>query len=160
MALDFIISIFPLVSLSVCLIPSVYLSFDFSLCLSVCLSSLCLSVHLPLFSHLTGAHRAPITVQHPDLPTVLDLAVMDTVPSAVVPVGAPAVIASVQVEAHCVVGTGVPPRLAFINICREHKKDDIIHMLSAGNTVYTQLVEMAVFFFFFFCYNKHHNFRL
>lgn len=160
MALDFIISIFPLVSLSVCLIPSVYLSFDFFLCLSVCLSSLCLSVHLPLFSHLTGAHRAPITVQHPDLPTVLDLAVMDTVPSAVVPVGAPAVIASVQVEAHCVVGTGVPPRLAFINICREHKKDDIIHMLSAGNTVYTQLMEMAMFFFFFFCYNKHHNFRL
>lgn len=76
----------------------------------------------PCVSHLAGAHRAPITVQHPDLPTVLDLVVMDTVAGAVVPVGAPAVIASFQVEAHCVVGTGVPPRLAFINICREHKK--------------------------------------
>ena len=71
----------------------------------------------PSVSHLTGAHGAPIAVQHPDLPTVLNLVVMDTVAGAVVPVGAPAVVASVQVEAHCVVGTGVPPRLAFINVC-------------------------------------------
>ena len=63
---------------------------------------------------------------------MLDLVVMDTVAGAVMPVGAPAVITSVQVEAHRVVGTGVPPRLAFINICREHKQDDIIHMLRAG----------------------------
>lgn len=76
----------------------------------------------PTVSYLTGAHGAPITVQHPDLPTVLDLVVMDTVTGAVVAVGAPAVVASLQVEAHRVVGTGVPPRLAFINICREHKK--------------------------------------
>lgn len=61
---------------------------------------------------------------------------MDTVTGAVVPVGAPAVIASLQVEAHRVVGTGVPPRLAFINVCRECKKDDIIHMLGTDNTVY------------------------
>lgn len=72
--------------------------------------------------YLAGAHRAPIAVQHPDLPTVLDLVVMDTVASAVMPVGAPTVVPSLQVEAHCVVGTGVPPCLAFINICREHKK--------------------------------------
>lgn len=68
-------------------------------------------------SYLAGAHRAPITVQHPDLPAVLDLVVVDTVSSAVVPVGTSAVIASLQVETHRVVGTGVPPRLAFINIC-------------------------------------------
>lgn len=65
---------------------------------------------------LAGAHGAPIAVQHPDLPTVLDLVVMDTVTGAVVAVRAPAVVASVQVEAHGVVGTGVPPRFAFINI--------------------------------------------
>lgn len=90
--------------------------------------------------YLAGAHRAPITVQHPDLPAVLDLVVMDTVAGAVVPVGAPTVIASFQVEAHCVVGTGVPSCLAFINICREYKKHDIIHMLCADNS----------FFFLFF----------
>lgn len=61
---------------------------------------------------------------------------MNTVSGAVVPVGTPAVVASLEVEAHCVVGTGVPPRLAFINICGSTKKDDIIHMLSAGDTVY------------------------
>lgn len=99
--------------------------------------SLCMSqpVH-----YLAGAHRAPIAVQHPDLPAVLDLVVMDTVAGAVVPVGAPTVIASFQVEAHCVVGTGVPSCLAFINICREYKKHDIIHMLCADNS----------FFFLFF----------
>lgn len=70
-------------------------------------------------SYLAGAHRAPITVQHPDLPTVLDLVVMDTVAGAVVSVGTAAVVASLQVEAHRVVGAGVPPRLAFINICSE-----------------------------------------
>lgn len=80
---------------------------------------------------------------------MLDLVVMDTVAGAVVPMGAPTVIASLQVEAHCVVGTGVPPRLAFINICGEHKKDDIIHMLSAGNTVYAWLVEMGICFFYY-----------
>lgn len=85
-------------------------------------------------SYLTGAHRAPITVQHPDLPTVLDLVVMDTVAGAIVPVGAPAVIASLQVEAHCVVGTGVPPRLAFINICREHNKKMTSYICSAQVT--------------------------
>lgn len=75
--------------------------------------------HHPAAHHLAslaGAHRAPIAVQHPDLPTVLDLVVMDTVTGAVVAVGAPTVIASLQVEADCVVGTGVPSCLAFINI--------------------------------------------
>lgn len=69
-------------------------------------------------SHLTGADRAAIAVQHPDLPAVLDLAVVDAVPGAVVPVGTAAVVASVQVKAHRVVGAGVPPSLAFVNIWR------------------------------------------
>jgi len=91
-----------------------------------------LHAHRPSVPYLAGAHGAPIAVQHPDLPTVLDLVVMDTVTGAVVAVRAPAVVASVQVEAHGVVGTGVPPRFAFINICRERNtNDDIIHMLSA-----------------------------
>lgn len=78
-----------------------------------------LSFHPPAsVSHLTGADRAAITVQDPDLPAVLDLAVVDAVPGAVVSVGTAAVVASVQVEAHRVVGAGVPPRLAFVNICR------------------------------------------
>lgn len=73
-------------------------------------------------SHLTGADRAAIAVQHPDLPAVLDLAVVDAVPGAVVSVGTAAVVASVQVKAHRVVGAGVPPRLAFVNICRGPEK--------------------------------------
>ena len=73
-------------------------------------------------SHLTGADGAPIVVQHPDLPVVFDFVVKDTVSSAVPPVGAPAVIAPLQVEAHCVIGTGVPPHLAFVDICREQER--------------------------------------
>lgn len=73
-------------------------------------------------SHLTGADGAAIAVQHPDLPAVLDLAVVDAVAGAVVSVGAAAVVASVQVKAHRVVGAGVPPSLAFINICRGPRK--------------------------------------
>ena len=58
---------------------------------------------------------------------MLNLVVMDTVSGAVVAVGAAAVVASVQVEAHGVVGTGVPARLAFINICGVRgREDDII----------------------------------
>lgn len=60
---------------------------------------------------------------------MLDLAVVDAVPGAVVSVGTAAVVASVQVKAHRVVGAGVPPRLAFVNICRGPKKNDITHML-------------------------------
>lgn len=123
-------------SASFCFSGSIYLCFCYSVLVfffssrvSLSLYSLCTSQPI---HYLAGAHRAPIAVQHPDLPAVLDLVVMDTVTGAVVPVGAPAVIASLQVEAHCVVGTGVPPCLAFINICREYKKDDIIHMLRAG----------------------------
>lgn len=93
------------------------------------------SVSIAPVPYLTGANRAPIAVQHPDLSAVLDLVVMDTVTGTIVPVGAPAVVASLQVEAHSVVGTGVPPRLAFINVYEEHKKDDITHMLGADNTV-------------------------
>lgn len=70
----------------------------------------------PLFPHLTGADRAAVAVQHPDLPAVLDLAVVDAVAGAVVSVGTAAVVASVQVEADGVVGAGVHPRLAFVNI--------------------------------------------
>lgn len=88
---------------------------------------------------------------------MLDLVVMDTVAGAVVPVGAPAVIASLQVEAHCVVGTGVPPRLAFINICEEHRKDDIMHMLGAGNTVHAQLVQTGIFFYNYKLHNVCHS---
>lgn len=92
-------------------------------------------------SHLTGADRAAIAVQDPDLPAVLDLAVVDAVPGAVVSVGTAAVVASVQVEAHRVVGAGVPPRLAFVNICRgppqkkksKKQKKDITHMLAVAN---------------------------
>lgn len=90
-------------------------------------------------SHLTGADRAAIAVQDPDLPAVLDLAVVDAVPGAVVSVGTAAVVASVQVEAHRVVGAGVPPCLAFVNICRgpqkkksKKQKKDITHMLAAA----------------------------
>lgn len=49
---------------------------------------------------------------------MLDLAVVDAVPGAVVSVGTAAVVASVQVKAHRVVGTGVPSCLAFVNIYR------------------------------------------
>lgn len=114
---------------------SLFLCFSSQLSLSLYSLRMSQPVH-----YLAGAHRAPIAVQHPDLPAVLDLVVMDTVAGAVVPVGAPTVIASFQVEAHCVVGTGVPSCLAFINICREYKKHDIIHMLCADNS----------FFFLFF----------
>lgn len=54
---------------------------------------------------------------------MLDLAIVDAVPGAVVSVGTAAVVASVQVEAHRVVGAGVPPRLAFVNICRRTQKN-------------------------------------
>lgn len=47
---------------------------------------------------------------------MFDFVVMNTVSGAVPPVGAPAVIAPFQVEAHRVIGTGVPPCLAFIDI--------------------------------------------
>lgn len=70
---------------------------------------------------------------------MLDLAVVDAVPGAVVSVGTAAVVAPVQVEAHRVVGAGVPPRLAFVNICRgpqkkksKKQKKDITHMLAAA----------------------------
>lgn len=53
---------------------------------------------------------------------MLDLAVVDAVAGAVVSVGAAAVVAPVQVKAHRVVGAGVPPRLALINICGGPRK--------------------------------------
>lgn len=67
-------------------------------------------------TRLTGTDGAPIVVQHPDLPIVLDLIVMDTVAGTVVSVGAATVVASLQVETHGVVATGVPARFAFVHV--------------------------------------------
>lgn len=53
---------------------------------------------------------------------MLDLVVMDTVAGAVVAMRAAAVVASLQVEAHRVVGAGVPPRLALIDIWKKTTK--------------------------------------
>lgn len=94
----------------------------------ILIPSICRAASVPA-SYLTGAHRAAIAVQHPDLPAVLDLVVVDAVSGAVVAVRTPAVVAPLQVEAHRVVGAGVPPRFAFIDIC-----GSITRMLSAGDT--------------------------
>lgn len=74
--------------------------------------------------YLTGADGATIAVQNPDLPTVFDLVVMDTVASAVVSMWASAVVAPVQVEAHSVVGAGVSSCLAFVNVCVIKRNED------------------------------------
>lgn len=66
---------------------------------------------------------------------MFDFVVMNTVSGAVPPVGAPAVIAPFQVEAHRVVGTGVPPCLAFIDICREPERRLQAYAQHRSNTV-------------------------
>lgn len=80
------------------------------------LKSLPVNAPPPITPHLARAHRTPVGVQHPDLPAVLDLVVMNTVTGAVVAMRAAAVVASLQVKTHCVVGACVPPRLTFIYI--------------------------------------------
>lgn len=67
-------------------------------------------------SALTRAHGAAVALQHPDLPAVLHPPVVDAVPGAVLAMRAPAVIATIQVEANGVVGTAVPPGPTLVNI--------------------------------------------
>lgn len=67
-------------------------------------------------SSLAGAHRAPVVFQHPDLAIVFDFSIVHTIPCAVLPVGTPAVIATVQVEANGVIGTAVSSSSTFVNI--------------------------------------------
>lgn len=72
-------------------------------------------------TNLAGAHRAPVVLQHPDLAVVFDLPIVHTVPGAVLPVGTPAIISTIQVEANGVVGTAVPPRSTLVNIYGQQK---------------------------------------
>lgn len=65
---------------------------------------------------LAGTHGAPVILQHPDLAVVFDLPIVHTIPCAVLPVGTPAIISAVQVEANGVIGTAVPARATFVNI--------------------------------------------
>lgn len=67
-------------------------------------------------SSLAGAHGAPVVLQHPDLAAVSHSASVHTVARAVLPVGTPTVIATVQVEANGVVGTAVPPSATLVNV--------------------------------------------
>ena len=67
-------------------------------------------------SSLAGTHRAPVVLQHPDLAVVFDFPVVHAVPCAVLSMGTPAIVATVQVEANGVIGTAVPPSPTFINI--------------------------------------------
>lgn len=67
-------------------------------------------------SGLAGAHGAPVVLQHPDLPAVLDFSIVHTVPRAVLSVGTATIISTVQVEADGVVGAAVPPGPTLINI--------------------------------------------
>lgn len=75
--------------------------------------------HHPSTHHqprLTGADRAPVVIQHPNLPVVFHLPVMGAVTRAVPTVRTAAVITSVNVKAHGVISTAVPPHLTFINV--------------------------------------------
>lgn len=65
---------------------------------------------------LAGTHGAPVVFQHPDLAGVLHFPLVHAVPSAVLPMGTPAIVSPVQVEANGVVGAAVPPSPAFVNI--------------------------------------------
>lgn len=84
----------------------------------VCTGVVTVAHHPPAhhLAGLAGADGAPIGVQHPDLPAVLHPVAVDTVSGAVASVGTPAVIASLQVEAHRVVGTRAAARLALVDI--------------------------------------------
>ena len=48
---------------------------------------------------------------------------MDTVTGTVVSMGTATVVAPLQVETHSVIGAGVPPSLAFVNICWERHRE-------------------------------------
>lgn len=67
--------------------------------------------------HLARAHGAAVALQHPDLTTVLHLAVVLAVPCAVLAVRTAAVVPAVQVEADGVVGAAVPPGATLVDIC-------------------------------------------
>lgn len=73
-------------------------------------------------THLAGTHGAPVVFQHPDLAGVLHFPLVHAVPSAVLPMGTPAIVSPVQVEANGVVGAAVPPSPAFVNIYGQEKQ--------------------------------------
>lgn len=70
-------------------------------------------------AHLTRADRAPVVIQHPDLPVVFHLPVVGAVSRAVPTVRTAAVVTSVHIKAHGVISTAVPPRLTFINVYQQ-----------------------------------------
>ena len=106
---------------------------------------------LPLFSpppwhsvlmlaYLAGADRAPIVLQDPNLPIVFDLAFIDTVSCAVLPMWTPTVIATIQVKTNGVIGTAVPPCGAFINVCRKRSQDDsTLHSMNPSHYCHANL---------------------
>lgn len=67
-------------------------------------------------SILTGAHRAPVILQHPDLTVVLNFSIMDAVPGAVLSVRTSAIVSTIQVKANGIIGTAVPPGPTLIDI--------------------------------------------
>lgn len=81
-------------------------------------------------AHLTRADRAPVVIQHPDLPVVFHLPFVGAVSRAVPPVRTAAVVTSVHVKAHGVVGTAVPPRLTFINVYQQDTEHNKSHWLN------------------------------
>ncbi len=80
-------------------------------------------------AHLTRADRAPVVIQHPNLPVVFHLPVMGAVARAVPTVRTAAVITSVHVKAHGVISTAVPPHLTFINVYQPETKKTPIKSL-------------------------------
>lgn len=69
-----------------------------------------LVLHCRVFSaHPAGADRAPVVIQYPDLPVVLNFPIVCTVARAVLAVWTPAVKTTIHVEAHGVISTCVPP---------------------------------------------------
>lgn len=63
-------------------------------------------VLLLMLTHLARADGASVIFQNPDLPVVFHLAVMDAVPSTVVPMRTSAVISTIQIKTDGVIGTG------------------------------------------------------
>lgn len=53
---------------------------------------------------------------------MFDFPVVHAVPCAVLSVGTPAIVATVQVEANGVIGTAVPPGPTFVNIYGQEKQ--------------------------------------
>lgn len=87
-----------------------------------------------IHTNLAGAHRAPVVFQHPDLAIVFDFSIVHTIPCAVLPVGTPAVIATVQVEANGVIGTAVSSSSTFVNIYRQQKRHGMTQHFLVSNS--------------------------